>query len=151
MTGPQIIDVRNLMAQTITKELGHPCGHYSQGKGVYFRSGYQSPKDHDFYVDFPCGANGTIKARLFAKDNGTHVCVYGPDFENMRKKIRAREREVEKLGVDRFEVYNSEPKTSTKAVWCRFHHRGNKNWYANRQQVIVTIKDFLKWLTSVVA
>lgn len=151
MTGDQVTEVCNLMAQTITKELGLTCGHHSQGKRVYFQKGYQLPKARDFYVDFPCGANGTIKARLFAKDDGTHVCVYGPDFKNMRKKIRARECEVEKLGVDRFEVYDSEPQTSTKAVWCRFHHRGSKNWYANRKQVIQTLKDFLEWLMAVIA
>lgn len=151
MTGEQITEICNLMEKTITKELGLRCGHYSQGKENYFRTGYQSPKGHDFYVDLSFGANGNVKARLFAKDDGSHVCVYGTDFKEMRDKIRTHERETARLGIYDFEVYESEPKTSARTVWCRFHHRGGENWYANRQQVILTLKAFLEWLSSVVA
>ena len=153
MTDEQIKETCDLMTQTITKELGLRCGHYSQGKDAYFRAGFQSPKEHDFYVDLPFCVNGNIKARLFAKDDGSHVCVYGTDFVEMRKKIRAHERETARLGIYNFEVYESEPKTSARAVWCRFWHQEEKkaSWYARREQVVQTLKAFLEWLTAVVA
>lgn len=153
MTKSEILDVCDLMAQTITKELGLRCGHYIQGKENYSRPGFQPPAEHDFYVDLPLGANGDVKARLFVKDDGSHVCVYGTDFEKMREKIRAHERETERLGINHFEVYESEPKTGVRAVWCRFWHHEDKKeaWYANRQQVVQTLKAFLEWLTAVVA
>lgn len=156
MTEPQINEVCELMKQTIAEELGLRCGHRIKGKKVYSQPGYQDPGKHDFFVDFLCSAN--VKARLFIKDNTSYACVYGNGFRGeggTRAKISAREREVAGLEIEKFKVSSSNPKLKTPekdmAVWCGFHHRGGENWYVNRQQVIATIKDFLKWLTVVVA
>lgn len=156
MTEPQINEVCELMKQTIAEELGLRCGHRIKGKKVYSQPGYQDPGKHDFFVDFPCSAN--VKARLFIKDNTSYACVYGNGFRGeggTRAKISAREREVAGLGIEKFKVSSSNPKLKSPekdmAVWCGFHHGGGENWYANRQQVIATIKDFLKWLRKIVA
>ncbi len=149
MTGEQITEICNLMEKTITKELGLRCGHRSQGSQVYKRPGYQTSGAHDFFVDLPTGANGKIRARLFAGYHTSTVSVFGTDFKEMRERIRARECETSNLAIDRFEVPNTSPQ-GDQAVWCRFKHRGGKNWSGDPEQEVQTLKDFLKWLTAIV-
>ena len=150
MTDEQINEICALMKQTITEELGLRCGHRRQGPQAYKRPGYQTPGKSDFFVDLPTGANGKIRARLFAGYHTLTVSVYGTDFKEMREKIRARRCEVAKLAIDRFEVPNTSPQ-GDQAVWCRFKHRGGKNWSGDPEQDVQTLKAFLKWLTAVVA
>ena len=140
MTEEQITEICNLMAHSITKELGLRCGHRS----------YRTPGKHDFFVDLPTGANGKIRARLFAGYHTSTVSVYGTDFREMREIIRARQCETAKLAIDQFKVPNTDPK-GDQAVWCRFKHRGGKNWSGDPKQEVQTLKDFLKWLTAIVA
>ena len=150
MTDVQTTEICNLMEKTITKELGLRCGHRSQGPRIYKRPGYQTPGVHDFFVDLPPGANGKIRARLFAGYHTSTVSVFGTDFKEMRERIRARECETSNLAIDRFEVPNTSPQ-GVQAVWCRFKHRGGKNWSGDPEQEVQTLKDFLKWLTAIVA
>lgn len=150
MTEEQMTEICNLMAQSITKELGLRCGHRSQGPRAYRRPYYQTPGKHDFFVDLPTGANGDIKARLFAGYHTSTVSVYGTDFREMREKIRARQCETANLAIDRFEVPNTNPQGG-QAVWCRFKHRGGKNWSGDPKQEVQTLKAFLEWLMAVIA